>query len=115
MNLLALLGGWKLKAIAAVAILAAVVGIYQAGVNAERRRGEAAELRVQIETLKTDKRLAEQAQISAADKAVALATELTQQEEALDALRKSIAAKPEGDRCPATGADLDLLYEPGRP
>lgn len=37
-----------------------VLGAYQAGVNAERTRGEAATLRVQLETAQRDKVIAEQ-------------------------------------------------------
>lgn len=98
-----------------LAVLALVVGIYQAGANAERKRGEAAALRVQIETIKADQRLAEKARLSAADKEAALATLNRELEEDLDALRKVVAARPGADRCPATDADLDLLYGPRRP
>lgn len=116
--LLSLLAGWKRGGICIPCILLGlllVLGIYQAGVNAERKRGEAAALRVALETVLADRRLAEQAQLSAADKAAALATINRQLEGELDDLRTVLAAKPEADRCPASGADIDLLYGAERP
>lgn len=46
---------------AGLAVVALLVGVYQAGVNSERRRGEAAQLRVEIQTLRRDKAIAEAA------------------------------------------------------
>jgi len=42
----------------ALAAIVLAFGIYQAGVNAERNRGEAATLRVQIETMRRDRDIA---------------------------------------------------------
>ncbi|HEV7278377.1 MAG TPA: hypothetical protein VGN80_19020 [Devosiaceae bacterium] len=106
-----LLVGWKLKALIAAAGLLLAAGIYQTGVNAERARGEAAELRVQIQTLERDRELAERARVSEAKKAAELEAEVQEREEALDALRETLTNRPEADRCPATDADLDLLYQ----
>lgn len=103
--------GWKLYAAIGLGGMILCVGIYQAGGNAERKRGEAAQLRVELETIRLDDRLKEQAGKSAAGKAAALAAEVKQREEELDALRKALAARPEADRCPAAPADLDLLYQ----
>lgn len=107
-----MISGLKLYAAIGLAGAIAVAGIYQTGVNAERKRGEAAELRVRLETLQRDKQLAEKALISEADKAASLERQSQQDQEALDALRKSLAARPEGDRYPASSADLDRLYGP---
>lgn len=98
---------------AGLAILAVLVGVYQMGINAERKRGEAAELRVRIETMQADRRHAEAARISAEDKAAELTTLTRQQEEALDALRTELEARPLGDRQRADGAALDRLYPNG--
>lgn len=105
-----ILGGWKGMAIGAAAGVAILLGAYQTGVNAERSRGEAAELRVELDTLKADKALAEKALISARSKEVELTLETRQHEEELDALRKDLAARPPGSGRPATDDDLDWLY-----
>lgn len=105
-----LLGGWRLYALAGLAGIALCVGLYQAGVNAERKRGEAAQLRVEIETIQRDKAIAEKARGDAERAAAELATINQQNEEALDALRTALANGPEDDRCPASAAVLDLLY-----
>lgn len=97
-------------AIAGLAGILLCVGLYQAGVNAERRRGEAAQLRVELETVRLDKVNAEKALISERAKAAELLAEDRRNEEELDALRKALAARPDADRRPATDADLDLLY-----
>jgi len=72
--LLPLLGGlWGRLAPYAIAALvggALVVGIYQTGVRAERKRGEAAALRAEIATLTRD--IARQAEADAAARAAAL-------------------------------------------
>lgn len=98
---------------AGLAILAVLIGVYQMGVNAERKRGEAAELRVRLETIQADQRHAEAARISAEDKAAELTTLTRQQEEALDALRKDLESRPAAERKPASGAELDRLYPHG--
>lgn len=101
-----------LKLYAAIGLIGAlvVVSAYQTGVNAERKRGEAAGLRVELETLRSDMRLAAQAQDSATIKAAALEAAARQREEELDALRKELASRPEADRRRATGADLDRYH-----
>jgi hypothetical protein len=74
--LLPLLGGlWGRLAPYAIAALvggALVVGIYQTGVRAERKRGEAAALRAEIATLTRDRDIARQAEADAAARAAAL-------------------------------------------
>lgn len=104
-----ILTGWKLYAAAAVAGVTFTVGIFQAGIRFERVRGEAAELRVKLETIAADKRFAEKALDSASVKAAELAAEAKQKQEELDALRN----KPESDRKPMSGAELDRLYPGG--
>lgn len=108
--LLRLLGPLKLPLLYVAIGAMVVIGAYRTGVNAERRAGEAAALRQQIETLRDDMRLAAEAQASAAAKGAALDALNTQLTEELDALRTDLAGRPEGDRYPATDADLDRLY-----
>ena len=52
--------------------MAVLVGAYQTGVRAERKRGEAAALRSQIATLKADIAIARQAEADAATRAAAV-------------------------------------------
>lgn len=92
--------------LAALLLLAAA---YQAGGNAERQRGAAAELRARLETVERDRANAAAAADSAADKARALETLTRKLTEELDALQH----KPADDRQPAPGAALDRLYPDG--
>ena len=93
-----------------IGVLVVAIGIYQAGANGERSRGEAAMWKQRHDTVLADKRNAEAAQISAADKAATLEALDAKQQEELDALRSALAARPETDRCPVSGADLKLLF-----
>lgn len=95
--------------LAAVALL----GAYQAGGNAERKRGEAQQLRVELETVRRDAAIAIEAADSADRKAAELDALATQQKEALDALRTQLAARPDADRSLAPADALDRLY-PGK-
>lgn len=108
-----LLGRLKLPLLYVAIGAVVVIGAYRTGVNAERRAGEAAALRLELETIRADKRLGEQAAISAADKAMTLAAREREQLEDQIARREALAARPESERNPATDADLDLIY--GRP
>jgi len=85
---------------------------YVAGQNGERARGEANSLRQRIETMQTDKRIAEAASISDRAKAVELEAAAEKQQEALDALRQRINALPADSQYPATDVELDGLYGP---
>lgn len=93
-----------------VVVLVVAVGIYQAGANGERSRGEAAVWKQRHNTVLADRRHAETARLSAEDKAQTLAAIDAKQKEELDALRSALAARPETDRCPVSGADLKLLF-----
>lgn len=73
-----------------LAVLALLLGVYQAGVNAERKRGEAATLRVQIDTMRRDKAISDAALIRVADDAAELAAEAEQNERQIDALQDII-------------------------
>lgn len=74
----------------ALAVLIIVVGAYQTGVRAERERGDAAALRVQVETLQRDRDIAQRAMIRSADTTAQLeAARLTDQEK-IDALENAI-------------------------
>lgn len=104
----ALLAGWKGYAAAGLMAVLLLAGVYQAGVNAERKRGEAAQLRVELQTIEADRALAEKALIAARDDAATLEAEAKRNQEALDALNAQLAAGE--DHLPASGADLDRLY-----
>lgn len=93
--------------------LVVLLGAYQAGGHAERKRGEAAQLRVELETLQLDAAHARAAAASADAKADELAAAAKLKEDELDALRKQLAARPEADRSRADAAALDRLY-PGQ-
>ncbi len=90
----------------ALAVVALLVGTYQAGVNAERKRGEAATLRVEVETLKRDKAITERALIRIADDAAELEAAKEQNEEQINALREIIRNR---DDPGLTQSELDGL------
>jgi hypothetical protein len=73
-----------------LAVVTLLFGVYQAGVNAERKRGEAATLRVEIQTLRRDKAISDAALIRVADDAAELAAEAEQNERQIDALQDII-------------------------
>lgn len=73
-----------------LAVAALLVGTYQAGVNAERRRGEAATLRVQIETMRRDKEIAERALVRVTNDAAALEAARRTDEEKIAQLQSII-------------------------
>ena len=108
--LLALLKPLRLPLLYAALGAIVIAGAWRAGVNAERARGEAAWLRVELETLRADVAAAEAARISAEAVATALAQQHRKLTEDIDALTRDLTARPDGDRYPAIGADLDRLY-----
>ena len=59
-------------AIAGAIAMAVIIGAYQTGVRAERKRGEAAALRAQIAALRADIAIARQAEVDAAARATAI-------------------------------------------
>lgn len=75
------------------AALVVAIGIYQAGVNAERNRGEAATLRVQIETMQIDKEIADRSLIRVADDAAELAAARRTDEEKIAQLQEIIRTR----------------------
>jgi hypothetical protein len=91
----------------AILLLAAA---YETGVNAERKRGEAAALRTELATAKRDQAIAELSADSADQKAAELAAMTEAQEKELDALKQQLAAIPVADRDLASAAALDRLY-----
>lgn len=99
---LALLKRLRLPAIGAVLLLAA----YQTGANAERKRGEAADLRVRIETLQTDLDIAR----SAAERARATSQALADRARTLS---ERLENAPDADpSCgPYSAADLERLRQ----
>ena len=86
--------------------LALAVGIYQAGVNAERERGQAADLRVEIETLRRDREIAQKTLLRVADDLAELSTAKKENEDQINALRQIIADR--ADRG-LTQSELDGL------
>lgn len=70
-----------------LAVVALMVGIYQAGVNAERKRGEAATLRVEIQTMRRDKAISDAMLLRVADDAAELSALAEQNERQIDALQ----------------------------
>ena len=85
--------------------MAVLVGAYQTGVNAERKRGQAAALRAEIATLKADIAIARQAEADAATRAAAV-------EIAAAADRKiveEISRAPSNPACRLSPADVQRL------
>lgn len=80
----------------ALIALVIVIGAYQAGTNAERKRGEAATLRVQIETMRRDKEIAERSLMRVANDAAELEAMRRADEEKIDQLQEII--RDRGDR-----------------
>ena len=76
-----------------LAVLAVIAGAYQSGVNAERKRGEAATLRVQLETAIIDRDIARRSLIRVADDAAELAASARENEEQINALQEIIRAR----------------------
>jgi len=77
----------------ALGVVAVLFVVYQSGVSAERNRGEAATLRVELETMRRDKAIAERAQIRIAQDAAELAAANRENEEQIDALREIITSR----------------------
>lgn len=89
-----------------LAVVAMLIGAYQTGVNAERDRGEAASLRVEIQTLRRDKEIADRALIRVSNDAAQLAAEKRQNEEQINALRQIITDRADPG---LTQSELDGL------
>lgn len=70
-----------------------VIGAYQAGVNAERKRGDAASLRVEIQTMRRDKEIAERSLVRVADDAAELKSMAAQNEDRINALQEIIRTR----------------------
>lgn len=77
----------------ALLAMALFAGVYQAGVNSERRRGEAATLRVEIETLRRDKDIAEAALTRQANDSAQLEALRRTDEEKIDQLQTIIRSR----------------------
>lgn len=91
-------------------VLALLVGAYQAGVNAERSRGEAAELRIRIETVTADLEIAREAAERARATSEALGQRARTLQERLDDAPTSQTL--DADACgPYSDADLDRLRQ----
>lgn len=95
--------------IAAGVGMAVLIGAYQTGVRAERKRGQAAALRAEIATLKADIAIARQAEADAATRAAAV-------EIAADADRKiveEISRAPSNPACRLDDATARRLQSIG--
>lgn len=86
--------------------LVLLIGAYQAGVNAERKRGEAAQLRVEIQTMRRDKAIADAALVRVTNDAVELEALRRTDEEKIDQLQTIIRAS---GRPGLTQSELDGL------
>jgi len=88
--LLARLWPYAAAALAAVVLL---VGAYQTGVNAERARGQAAQLRVEIQTLRRDAAIADRAMERVAKDAAELEALRRTDGEKIDQLQEIIRGR----------------------
>jgi hypothetical protein len=96
-------------AIAAGLVLAVLAGVYRAGVNAERKRGEAAALRAEIATLQRDRDIARQAEADAAARTTALEAASRADRALLEEIRRA----PPNPSCRLSPADARRLQSIG--
>lgn len=103
-----------------VAIVAAVVGalvllaaVYQTGVNAERKRGEAASLRAQLKIKDADLKAAQRAGEIAKQLASELERSASETAGSLYALEEEIRKRPVADQCKLSPADARWLRDFG--
>lgn len=93
----------------ALAILVLVIGAYQAGANAERKRGEAANLRAQIATLQRDRDIANRSLARVANDNAELEAAAKQDEVRINALTETIKGRPADAGRGLTQSELDSL------
>ena len=91
------------------AALALLVGVYQAGTNAERKRGEAASLRATVATLRADLDIARTAEADSQARAAVLNAASAADQETLHALQAEIARRGAADRCALSRDDAQRL------
>lgn len=108
--ILAKLGGRGMAIIAAfVAGMAVLVAAYQTGVNAERKRGEAASLLAEIATLKRDIEIQKAATNVARKIADANEVSAATNAEKVRALALEISNRPAADQCGLSRDDARRL------
>jgi hypothetical protein len=108
-TVLALLGSRGIAVIAgALSAVALLFGVYQTGVSAERKRGEAATLRAQLAMIRADLDIARKAEAAKA-RGDDLASEAGKNKDAIDELEADLAKRPVADRCGLSGADARKL------
>lgn len=116
--MLAAAGLWLLDKIGGKALLyagvlfagvALLVGAYQTGANAERKRGEAASLRAQIKILEADRDIAKRSEADALARGAALDSAVAANKDTIDALSRELATRPPGDRCKLSRRDVEWL------
>lgn len=95
--------------IAAGVGMAVLIGAYQTGVNAERKRGQAAALRAEIATLKADIAIARQAEADAATRAAAVETAAAADRKIVE----EISRAPSNPACRLSPADALRLQSIG--
>lgn len=88
--------------------LVVVLGAYQAGVNAERKRGEAATLRIEIQTMRRDKEIADRTLIRVAEDVAELDAARRANEEEINALQGIIDGRADSG---LTQPELDGLLD----
>jgi hypothetical protein len=107
---LGLIGGRGIAiAAGALAAVALLFGVYQTGVSAERKRGEAATLRAQLAIVRADLAISRAAEVDAKARGDELASAAGKNKEAIDELEADLAKRPVADRCGLSGADARKL------
>lgn len=107
-GILAAIGGRGVALLAGVAAaLALLAGVYQAGVNAERKRGEAATLRATVVAMKRQQQTAIEIQTRMAQRMAELRAAQQERQGKIDELVETFRREPAAPRF--TNADLMRL------
>jgi hypothetical protein len=99
----------------ALAAIALLVAVYQSGVNAERKRGEAATLRAELRIKEADLEAAKRAGEIAKQFADEMERSASESAGALDALEQELSKRPAGSVPRVSPADAQWLRNFGRP
>jgi hypothetical protein len=107
---LGLIGGRGIAiAAGALAAVALLFGVYQTGVSAERKRGEAAALRAQLAIVRADLAISRAAEADAKARGDELALAATTNEGIVNELEADLLRRPAVGRCAIDRADADRL------
>lgn len=91
--------------IGAAAGIALLIGVYQTGVSAERKRGEAAGLRAAVETMKRQQDAALTIQTRMAERMAQLRLAAREREETTDEIIAGLRARPAAAACLLSDAE----------